>query len=244
MVSKNELKFIKSLKVKKYRSREGRFLVEGAKNVLELLKSDYKVDIILSTKEFSDDNKENFGANRWEEVSIKVLEETGTFKSNTTCLAVAFTKDFELNSIDITKTTFVLDGINDPGNLGTIIRTLDWFGYDQLICSRDVADIHNPKVVSSTMGSFFRCKFVYTDLNDFLSKVSLPVYAADMNGKNLFKQKIQEPCVFIMGNEANGISKEISNSIDYHVTIPKLGEAESLNVAIATGIIAAHLRMS
>ena len=244
MVSKNELKFIKSLKVKKYRSREGRFLVEGAKNVLELLNSDYEVDVILSTKEFLDKNKKRSETNRWEEVSVKVLEDTGTFKSNTTCLAVAFVKDFELDAIDKAKTTFVLDGINDPGNLGTIIRTLDWFGYNQLICSNDVADIFNPKVVSSTMGSFFRCKFVYTGIKDFLSKIDVPVYAADMNGQNLFKQKIQDPCVFVMGNEANGISDEISNAINHHITIPKFGEAESLNVAIATGIIASHLRMS
>lgn len=244
MVSKNELKVIKSLKVKKYRAREKRFIVEGSKNVLELLKSDFKVELVLSSLVFLAENREALRQTRTEVVTEKVLQDTSALTSNTTCLAVVELEDQSIDEIDPDRQTFVLDNIGDPGNLGTIIRTLDWFGFDQLVCSSSSADLYNPKTISSTMGSFTRVKTCYHDLVDFFSTTKLPTYGAVMNGTNLYKSSIERPSVIVMGSESHGISREILDKLDHSITIPRYGEAESLNVGIATGLIAGYLRSS
>lgn len=245
MVSKNELKVVKSLKVKKYRAREKRFIVEGAKNVLELLKSTYEVELILCSKAFYDANTKVNSAVRVEVVGDKVLAEASSFVSNTTCLAVVCFQEIAIGQLDLMKQTFVLDGISDPGNLGTIIRTLDWFGFDQIVCSPSSAELHNPKAISSTMGSFTRVRTYYGDLNEFFElTTTLPKYGAQMNGTDLYKTSIEIPSVIVMGSESHGISKEIQSKLDHSISIPKYGMAESLNVGIATGLIAGYLRMS
>ncbi|MEQ9404397.1 MAG: RNA methyltransferase [Cyclobacteriaceae bacterium] len=243
MVSKNELKFIKSLKVKKYRVREKRFVVEGAKNVQELMNSNYEIDLILSSQHFYDVNRSKTREFRIEIVGDKVLNEAGSFKSNNSCIAVVRSRDFNVDEIDLSALTFVLDGVSDPGNLGTIIRTLDWFGFNQLVCSEDSAELYNPKVVNSSMGSFSRVNTFHLPLKQFFDLNKLPVYGMDMNGKNLFDVAIQSPSVIVLGSESHGISPDVRKRIDYTVTIPKKGAAESLNVGIATGIVAAHLRI-
>ncbi|MEP5612416.1 MAG: RNA methyltransferase [Cyclobacteriaceae bacterium] len=243
MISKNELKLIKSLKVKKYRVREKRFLVEGAKNVLELIKSTYVTDQILCTQEFYGTNEGYLKNLDTHIVSEKVLEDTGTFKTNSTCLAVARSKEQPIGDIDLTKQIFVLDGVSDPGNLGTIIRTLDWFGFGQLVCSLDSAEFYNPKVINSTMGSFAKVTLCYTDLAKFLSQSNLSIYGAEMNGLNLFDSKIEDPSVIVMGSESHGLSEDVKSMLNFSVSIPRFGDAESLNVATATGIIASYLRM-
>ncbi|MEP1097276.1 MAG: RNA methyltransferase [Cyclobacteriaceae bacterium] len=243
MISKNELKLIKSLKVKKYRVREKRFLIEGAKNVLELIKSEYAIDQILCTKEFYEINEAYLKDLETQIVSEKVLEDSGTFKTNSTCLAVARFEEYSVENIDMTKQIFALDGVSDPGNLGTIIRTLDWFGFGQLVCSLDCAEFHNPKVINSTMGSFARITVCYTDLEKFLSRCSLPAYGAEMKGLNLFDSKIVNPSIIVMGSESHGLSENVKTKLDFSVSIPRFGEAESLNVATATGVIASYLRM-
>lgn len=242
MVSKKELKFIKSLKVKKYRLREKRFLVEGAKNVLELLKSEFKTDLILCSESFHDSLENQAGP--FEIVSEKILQEVGSFKSNNACIAVAHPKEYAVEDINFNSQIFMLDGVNDPGNLGTIIRTLDWFGYDQVICSRDSAELYNPKVISSTMGSFTKVKVLYTDITGILNGIELPIYGAEMNGSNLFEEHLDQPCIIVMGSESHGISEGVKPLLTKSISIPKYGNSESLNVGIATGIIASYLRMS
>lgn len=244
MVSKNELKFIKSLKVKKYRAREKRFIVEGAKNVLELLKSDYEVDQILCSKYFFEDNTSVLADWKTSIVSDRILADAGSFQTNNSSLAVVRCKEISIDDIDFGKQIFMLDGVSDPGNMGTIIRTLDWFGFDQLVCSPDSAERYNPKVINSTMGSFVRVKSYYTDLDSFLGTYKLPVYGAEMQGKSLFDTKLENPSIVVMGSESHGLSKRVKKRLSSSITIPKFGLAESLNVSIATGIIANHLRIS
>ncbi len=243
MFSKNEQKFVKSLKVKKYRTREKLFLVEGSKNVLELLKSDFKIEFLLGTQEFfaSYISRQDI---RKEVVKVDLLEQLGTFKSNSTCLAVAHfrkdaNKDNSLNTVQ-----FALDNVGDPGNLGTIIRTLDWFGYNELICSLDCAEFYHPKVIASTMGSFTRVTVRYVDMSEYLAKVNVPIYAADMDGKNIYKSSISSPSIMLMGSESNGISNNSKKYVTDYIAIPRIGNAESLNVGVATGIIAGYLRNS
>ena len=243
MLSRKEQKFIKSLKVKKYRTREKCFLVEGAKNVQELLGSDFEVEMILGTDEyFSKNIKTNKYRN--EIVSPDVLSQLGTFKTNEDVLAIAKMKDTKLGTINFDDHIFVLDGVSDPGNVGTIIRTLDWFGFTQLICSPECAEFYNPKVINSTMGSFTRLSVYTMDLNEFYSSNRLPVYAADMEGKELKSLKVESPVVIVMGSESNGISPTTKSKMNGSITIPRYGRAESLNVGIATGVIAGYLRMS
>ena len=242
MLSKKEQKYIQSLKIKKYRSREKRFLVEGEKNVLEFLSSDYEIDLILSTEEFSSRLSEVSGERRVELISGKLLSQLGNFKTNETCLAVVLQKELANAAKQEDDHLFILDGIGDPGNLGTIIRTLDWFGYNELICSPDCAEFYHPKTIASTMGSFTRVDVQYRDLVAYLQGVDAPVYGADMKGLNLFKTSFDTPSIIVMGSESHGISPEVQGQLTNQVSIPKVGNTESLNVGVATGIIAGYLR--
>ena len=243
MLSKKEQKYIKSLKVKKYRMREKRFLVEGAKNVQELINSEYEVELIVATEEYEEINLRTFDR-RVEVVKRSILDQLGTFKSNDTALAVVRSKAPDPKEIHFEDSIFILDGVSDPGNLGTIIRTLDWFGFNQLICSPDCAEFYNPKVINSTMGSFTRLKVFEMPLENFFKINQLPIYAADMNGQDLNKSDLPKKVAIIMGSESQGISKLSRSYMDRLISIPKIGLAESLNVGIATGILANHLRIS
>ncbi len=243
MLSKNELKSIKSLKVKKYRMREKRFIVEGAKNVLELIHSDFEIELIIGLKDFYERFRNEIKKNRFEIVSSKILEQVGTFKTNETCLAVAKCKEYPLSTLDMKEYVFVLDNVNDPGNLGTIIRTLDWFGFNQLVCSESSAEFYNPKVINSSMGSFKRIRVYYTNLVEFLNSMDIAKYGAEMGGQNMFTSSIMPPSIIVMGSESHGISSEVKEVLTDSIAIPKSGEAESLNVAIAMGIIAGYLRI-
>lgn len=241
MISKNELKFIRSLKNKKYRVSEKRFLVEGSKNVLELMSSDFDVKTILVTKDFFEEHEALFKDHHVEVVSKKVLTEVSSLKTNEKVLAVAHTKEYSVADLDSSRVLFALDGVNDPGNLGTIIRTLDWFGIDQLVCSEDSVEFYNPKVISATMGSFARIKVIYTDLPKFLESEERPKVGADMNGTNLLDWKPSTNEIVVMGSESHGIRDEIKPHLNGLISISGKGEAESLNVGVATGIIAGKL---
>lgn len=242
MLSRKEQKFIKSLKVKKYRTREKCFLVEGEKNVNELLHSDFEIEILIGTETFFAKNFQ--GSCRKEVVKTDLLTQLGTFKSNEDAIAVAKMKvDGQLPNVD-KHHLFVLDGVSDPGNVGTIIRTLDWFGFDQLVCSLDCAEFYHPKVISSTMGSFTRVSVHSMELTSFFQRNKLPVYAADMHGEAIATCSFSMPSVIVMGSESHGISDEVRPYVTDFVKIPAFGKAESLNVGVATGIIASYLRMS
>lgn len=244
MVSIKQSKFVKSLKLKKYRTKENCFIVEGGKNVLEAISSNCSIRYLLATSEFLQNNdlSGEIIEKKILEVTAKELEDLGTFKVNNECLAVVemFTPQMEVSFSDH---VVALDGVSDPGNLGTIIRTMDWFGFKTLVCSRDTADFYNPKVINSTMGSFTRIQVVYTALDEFLKKAPLPSFGADLHGLPLQQWNPESPVILVMGSESHGLSESVSNQLTQHVTIPKIGGAESLNVAIATSILCSHLRL-
>ena len=238
MISKNEIKYIQTLFHKKTRDTEGLFIAEGVKLVNELIESDFAVKKIYATEGWA---ALHAHLNTVQIVQGYQLEKISNLANPNQVLAVVEQKKI-LKEPSLTGTiTLVLDGIQDPGNLGTIIRIADWFGIKQIIASTDTADMYNPKVVQSTMGSIIRINVWYKDLPSFLSNCSVPVYGALLNGSNLYYiEKINE-AVLVIGNESKGIREQILPFIKHPVTIPKIGGAESLNAAVATGIILSHL---
>jgi len=238
MVSKSKLKFIKSLQVKKYRKQEQSFMVEGAKSVAELLNSDFEVTWLAASEKFLRENEKPVHAKNVEAVnaSEKELEQLSSFQTNDAAVAVARMK---ANTMPNLKDGFclVLDDLRDPGNVGTIIRTADWYGIKNIIASEETADFYNPKTISATMGSFCRLNVFYTDLPTFLSGNSLPVFGAFMNGADVHEMDFGKRGAIVIGNESNGISDQVAKLVSHRITIPKIGGAESLNAAIATGII-------
>ena len=230
MITKNQIKFIKSLSLKKKRIKEQLFIAEGEKVVSELLRSDFEIKNIYATKEWKVNN------DYITQISNAELQRISNLKSPNKVLAVVQFKNNKIIKHD--GITLVLDEINDPGNLGTIIRMCDWFGVKQIICSKNTVDIFNPKVVQSAMGSAFRVQVNYTDLENYLSDIKTPIYGAFMDGKSLKEVKLPKSAHLVMGNEANGISAEINKLITDKVAIKNIGKsAESLNVAVATSIL-------
>jgi TrmH family RNA methyltransferase len=228
-ISKNNLKYLRSLQQKKYRSREGKFLVEGLKMTLELIENQSDlIEAIFTTDELT------FGNFKGEIFTLtqKELEWVSSHKSPNTCLALVRYPKIEAKS----DFTLVLEDIQDPGNMGTIIRIADWYGIDDIVCSIGTVDCFNPKVVQACMGSLFRCKIIYTDLAEYLSKDSRQKYAALLDGQNIYQAKKTKKGVLMMGNEGNGLSDMAIGACDSKITIPRIGEAESLNVGVATAI--------
>jgi TrmH family RNA methyltransferase len=236
MLSKAKIKFIKSLQIKKYRKEAGCFVVEGAKSVRELLASDFEVQTLIGTTEFLSTATVRTGI-EIVEAAARELEGLGEFQTNESALAVVKLKPNEPFEIQPDEYALVLDDIRDPGNLGTIIRTADWFGIKKIVASTETADFYNQKVISATMGSFTRTNLFYTELPSYLSTVSVPVFGTYLNGRNLDKLRFPGHGLIIIGNESRGISSELDKFVTQRVTIPRLGGAESLNAAIAAGIL-------
>ena len=234
MISKNKIKFIKSLSLKKNRIKTQLFVAEGEKIVNELLNSKFEIEHIYATNFFSGINSCKKSALTF--VSNDELLKISSLVSPNNVLAIVKNTQHDLkinNGI-----TLVLEDVNDPGNLGTIIRMCDWFGVNQLICSKSTVDCYNPKVVQSAMGSLFRLDIKYLDLSDYLANIDTPIYGAYMQGVDVKEQELPSKVHLIMGNEANGISQSISKFVTNKVSVKNIGsKAESLNVAIATSIL-------
>ena len=239
MITKNQIKYIQSLQLKKNRILHQSFLVEGAKNVLELLNSDFTIEMLLATEPFYKENrnvldKQNI---QFEIVNDTEIEKMGTFSSNNAALAIVKTKKTD-QLLAENELVLVLDDIRDPGNLGTIIRIADWYGLKNIVCSKNTVDFYNPKVIAATMGSFLRVNVYYADLVDFLKdKNEKFIGAAVMNGRSIYDISLPNNGFLVIGNESNGISAEVLSLVNEHITIPKRGGAESLNAGIATAII-------
>lgn len=234
MLSRNEVKYIQSLYHKKNRDNEALFIAEGIKLTNELLDADFIIKKIYAIKEWIDVNTtiENVV-----EVSEADLKRISNFETPQQVLAVVKQKG-ATNIPDLTnKITLVLDGIQDPGNLGTIIRTADWFGIKNIIASNDTADVYNPKVVQSTMGSIARVNIFYTDLDEFLSTNKIAVYGAMLDGQIIATIQKPNECLLVIGNESKGIRNNMLPFIQQKIAIAGKGDAESLNAAVATGII-------
>lgn len=214
--------------------------MEGRKGVEELLKSDFEVSTICATREFIERHRPR--GMEVIETTVGELESIGSVETNDSVLAVAWMKDNIRPSIGANEYALVLDDIRDPGNLGTIIRTADWYGIRHIIASEETADFYNPKVIRSTMGSFCRVRVFYTPLPDFLRSTDSKVYGAFLGGSNIHQLKFAPGGLIVVGNESNGISGDVGEFVTQKITIPKFGEAESLNASIATGIILDNLR--
>ena len=240
MISKNQIKFVKSLQLKKHRIEHRCFIVESTKNVLEILKSDYEIVQLFATKKWIELNKVDVSVSV-NEIVEKELGRISALKTASEVLVVVRMKDV-LEEINFNGVNLMLDDIRDPGNLGTLIRICDWFAVKNIYLSKNSVDVYNPKVVQSTMGSLHRVNIIYTDLLNVLDKVGedVVVFAAVMNGENIKNIKSTDNSLIVFGNESLGISKEILNIIDRKITINKIGNAESLNVSVSAAIILNH----
>lgn len=238
-ISKSQLKLITSLSQKKYRQKHNLFIAEGIKVVNELLNSSFEVELIFCTNDFQTMLPEN----KITRVSETELKKISTLKSPNKVLSLF--KIPEEKPIQNSGLILALDAINDPGNLGTIIRLCDWFGIAQLICSKDTVDCYNQKVVQASMGSLTRIKIQYLDLKNYFSESLLPTFIADMNGENIYQTVLPKEGILILGNEANGVSEEIKKKIKHKISIPRFGETqktESLNVATAAAILISEFK--
>jgi TrmH family RNA methyltransferase len=255
MLSKNKIKYLSSLSDKKARLETLSFLVEGEKMVFELINSGFKVISLLYTQKMGALIKSLPLSSETEliEISEEEASKISTQKSPQGIFALAsipeefYSKDFSVDN----ELTLALHDVQDPGNLGTIVRTADWFGIKQIICSRNTVDILNPKVLQSTMGAVFRVKIFYTDLLDRIKKIKkespeIPIMAAILEGENLYKNTLPTKGILMMGNESKGLSDELIELSTHKITIPRFGNSanssESLNVSVATAIIMAELR--
>jgi len=238
MLSKQQIKDINRLKQKKYRYQEGLFIVEGIKSIKDFLKSDYRLHTLYSTVDLFSTKDENC-----EIISEKDLARISSYKKPQVGLGVFRIMDEPMPKPS--KLSLILSDINDPGNLGTLIRLCDWFGIRNIYCSKKTVDPYNPKVVQASMGSLSRVKLFYTDLKSLMKKQELPVYGAVMDGEPIYGKNLPENALLVIGNEANGIADELYPNIDHRISIPQFTSshgAESLNAAMAGSILISEFR--
>jgi TrmH family RNA methyltransferase len=239
-MNNNELKYIQSFAHKKHWDQESVFIVEGPKLVKELLESDWTIEKIYASSEWLN-AQEPLGVPT-EQVDEIILERISQFKTANQVLALVKKKVANAPLNFVKELTLVLDGIQDPGNFGAIIRTADWFGVKQILVSEDNAGLYNPKVIQSTMGSFLRVHVAQYNIEAVLSTSKLPIYGAVLSGAPLSRTKMQAPCFLVIGNESKGIRPNLQPYITHPVTITSYGAAESLNAVVATGILLSSWR--
>lgn len=234
MLGKKVVKDIESLRLKKYRDETETFVAEGPKTVEELMSLvPQQVMHVFATEEWAK------GRSGVQIVSEAELARLSSLKTPNQVVAVL--KQFQSKQPDASGFKLYLDTIQDPGNFGTIIRIADWFGVKDIVCSVGCADLYNPKVVQATMASIARVNVFYDKDESWLQKQSDPLFAASLNGENLYSFSKTEEGVLLIGNESKGLRKELLALATHRITIPRRGGAESLNAAVATGIILSHL---
>lgn len=246
MISKNRIKYLHSFSLKKNRDAEGVFIAEGTKLVEELLPV-FRHTYIAATKEWKSEH-DNIECDIVTDTELQRI----SFQKTPQQVMAVFNKPEE-ECIDVVslmkdELCLALDGVQDPGNVGTIIRIADWFGVNHIFCNIGTADIYSPKVVQATMGALARVKVHYVDLENLLTEITddIPVYGTFLDGENIYSKKLSDNGLIIMGNEGNGISKEVAMKVNERLYIPSypIGEttSESLNVAVATAIVCAEFR--
>jgi TrmH family RNA methyltransferase len=240
-MTQSEIKFIKSLSQQKYRKEYNAYLVEGNKNAKEWMESDAAIKYVVAEKDWLDRHAhliQKHPEAMVREVPSYILEKVSTLHTVNEVLLVVAKPVSEVTNI-IDNWTIALEKVQDPGNMGTIIRTAAWFGIKHILCSEDCVEIYNPKVVQATMGGLLQVQVSYQSLPSFFESCTMPIYAACLQGQSLGTFKQPNPGIILMGNESKGLSDELLQKAQYKVTIPQLGKAESLNVAVAAGIICA-----
>ncbi|OJJ15470.1 hypothetical protein BKI52_38680 [marine bacterium AO1-C] len=246
-MSKRQLKLLNALQLKKFRKQHQSFIVEGEKSVVETLKSTYQIQEVFCTPYFAD---------KYASLLTKIpdtwivpendLKKASYFQTNNSSLAVVtLPSQTAPPTLKTNEYALVLDGIQDPGNLGTIIRIADWYSIEQILCSTDTVDLYNPKVIAACMGSFLRVNTYYLDLNTHFTDSQVPLYGAFLDGHNLHEWSFPKRSGYIvLGNESKGIREGLHSIIAEKITIPRFGQAESLNVAMATAVICDHVKRS
>ncbi len=244
MVSKQHLKFIKSLQLKKYRKQAQSFIVEGEKSVLELIHSSIKIKTIIATKRFLDYHFQLLGTKGIESMvtSQEILKKIGTLQQNQSALAVAQIPDLPPLNVNENSHIPVFEYLQDPGNLGTILRICDWYGINTILLSSDSVDVYNPKVIQASMGSFTRVRVYYENLNSIRVPGDYMKIGTTLDGQDVHQFIWPAKAMIIFGNESQGISDKLIQKLDRKISIPKFGAAESLNVAVAAGIVFDNLR--
>lgn len=246
MISKATIKRIHALEMRKYRKNERLFVAEGPKLVNELYMS-MKPVYVAALPEWIASNANLLNNTTYDTLTPDELQKASLLMHPQQVIALFQIPENELNP-DLLKDELILmlDGVQDPGNLGTIARVADWFGIRHIICSPDTADIYNPKAVQATMGALARVKFYYTELAMVLSQYSGPIYGTFLDGNNIYKEELSRHGIIVMGNEGKGISQRTREMINRRLLIPNYPEGtlttESLNVAIATSIVCAEFR--
>lgn len=238
MLTKGKAKLITSLHEKKHRTELGLFLVEGEKAVVEVLKSDFVLRDIFITQTFFDSYQQLIVERGVEHTIVEQteIEKIGTLESNNAALAVVMQKE-NIPIVIADEIILALDDIRDPGNLGTIIRIADWYGITKIVASPTTTDIYNSKTIAASMGSFTRVSVFYTNLSEYLKKTKVPILGAYLDGESVHTFAFPKSGILIMGNESHGIDESLSHIITKRITIPAVGNAESLNVSIATAVI-------
>ncbi len=239
MLVKSQVKYIQSLGHKKFRDADGVFVAEGSKIVAELLQADQiELTQLFATKAWLLENQILIAGRKAPvEIESKELERISFLTTPNQVVAI-FRKPLFSFAEEPGGVTLLLDNIQDPGNMGTLIRTADWFGVRRIVCSADTADVFNPKVVQSTMGSIARVEVLYTDLKEYIdARPGTPCWAAALDGEDLEQSRRISKLMLLVGNESRGIRQELSALAQRRIRIPRKGSAESLNVAVATGII-------
>ncbi|MFO0865058.1 MAG: RNA methyltransferase [Gemmataceae bacterium] len=244
MLSKSQIRFVKALHQKKHRKEQGLFLVEGSKSIAEFAQSKYWIHSIYHTCEAVlklGDAPQN---PKLQEITHDELRKISTLSTPNDAVAIFHIPETTHIRPESLKGRFVLvlDGVQDPGNLGTIIRTADWFGFTEILCSPDTVEAYSPKVVQASMGSLSRMNVHYEHLEGILGDSTMPVFGALLDGKSIYDAPFGGEGFIVLGNEGSGISETVKSLITTAVTIPRFGKAESLNVAISAAIICSELK--
>jgi len=235
MTSQAELKQYASLRMPKFRQKYGQFIVEGRKAVYEVFHSHFKVDKILCTKWYFDKNNPELPCDVISDEDSNRLSQFDTPPGIMAIVHIPQIPEWDSNQ----PLTLALDGISDPGNMGTLIRIADWYGIKQILLSNDCVDVYNNKCIAASMGSFIRIDCIYGELHEMLAgKFVLGAY---LKGNSLYETKVNEPTVLLIGSESHGIREHLQPLVTQAVTIPRIGEAESLNAAVATAIMVDRL---
>ncbi|MDP2335716.1 MAG: RNA methyltransferase [Bacteroidota bacterium] len=250
MLSKNKIKLIQSLSRKKNRDETGLFLAEGNKMVEEALRSDFKVETLVCTSGFLQLHPEiRLTVKELIETDSESIQKASLLQNPQDSLAIVRKPSNPEPVLNLkTELILALDFIQDPGNLGTILRIADWFGIKTVVCSENTVDVYNPKVVQASMGAIFRVKTAVTDLKDFLKTATrnqVPVYGTFLEGQNIYTETLSSNGIIVLGNEGNGISPEVAKLVSHKISIPSFSSgkgSESLNVAVATAICCSEFR--
>ena len=239
MLSKNDIKLVQSLVQNKYRKKHGMFVAEGNKIIADLLSNGFELDKLFSC------TPEVFSSHEVREVDQRQLKSVSLLSHPKDSLAIfKLSSELDLSKFDVRQWVVVCDRVQDPGNLGTIIRTMDWFGMKQLVLTEGCADPYNPKVVQATMGSLGRVKTVWAEPDEIWESQlnEMPVVVTTLNGESLYSAPLPDAGMLVMGNESKGVRTDFEERADLNVLIPKFGDAESLNVAISCSVMCSEIR--